>query len=60
MVRWALLLLSISLTSSTDISYFHTGIFYPNRDPGLYEVESGLQIAGHLLASFGYFDSDKL
>lgn len=60
MAGWVLLALCLSLSASTDIDYFHTGIFYPNRDPGLYEVDSGLQLSGHLLAAYGYFDSDKL
>ena len=55
-VLWVLL----AFGSGYDIDYFHTGIFYPNRDPGLYEVETGLEVPGHLLAAFGYFNSDKL
>lgn len=53
-------LLSLMCVAALDIDYFHTGIFFPNRDPGLYEVDTGLRTPGHMLAAFGYFDGDKL
>ena len=52
------LLISLALATE-DIRYFHTGMFEPNRSPGLYEVSIGLEAPGLVLSAFGYFDKDK-
>lgn len=51
-------LLGLALAAD-DIKHFHTGMFERNRDPGLFEVEIGLEDRSMLLSAFGYFNKDK-
>lgn len=50
----------VVVCSLHDIEYFHTGLFQPYRDPGIYEVDTGLEIPGRQLALFAYINDDKL
>lgn len=44
--------------AAEDLAYFRTGIFQPNKDPGLYKVDIGLP-DDLAVSSYGYFDDDK-
>lgn len=52
------LFLPLALAANT-LEDFHTGIFQPHKDEGLYQVEIGLEHPDIILAGFGYFNSDK-
>lgn len=54
---WVLLL--VGVFAIENIEYFHTGIFEANRDPGLYEVNIGLEKTDLILTTFGYYNKDK-
>ena len=54
-----MLIFIISIALARDISYFNTGMFEKNRDPGLYKVKLGLENKNLILSAFGYFNKDK-
>ena len=54
-----MLFLILALTYAKDISYFSTGMFEKNRDPGMYKVKIGLEGEDLIVSAFGYFNKDK-
>jgi hypothetical protein len=49
-----------SLASALNLAEFKAGLFETGMDPGVYRVDVGLEANDTILASFGFFNLDKL
>lgn len=54
-----MLTLLLLASCAKKLDYFHTALFQPLRDGGLYPVEIGLEEQGLTLSGYGYFNNDK-